>query len=128
MPAEAAAPSSLARAPVVMWYITQVWVDVVVTHPKGLGRVCPELMEEEKRKCKKQCPGGAPNPSVGVTAGGGEGDKADQEAVAVEDTTEIPEQYCLLEQEVWTECSSDCLQERYLDEACEKEAEVRLCR
>ncbi|CAM9974690.1 unnamed protein product, partial [Laminaria digitata] len=95
----------------------QTWVDVVVTHSKGLGRVCPEDMEEEIRKCKKECPAGAPNSPVGEK----------ENEPAAEDITEIPEQYCSLAQEVWTECSVDCLQERYLDESCEKEAEVRPC-
>ncbi|CAM9770515.1 unnamed protein product, partial [Laminaria digitata] len=81
---------------------TETWVYVVVTRSKGLGRVCPEDMEEEIRKCRKECPAGAPNSPVG-------------------------EQYCSLAQEVWTECSVDCMQERYLDEACEKKAEVRPC-
>ena len=101
-------------------------MDVVVTHAKGLGRVCPEEMEEERRKCKKECPAGAPNPSVDAVVEqgkGGEGD--DKNGPPVVDMTEIPETYCLIEQEVWTQCSEDCLQERYLDEACEKEAEVK---
>ena len=60
------------------------------------------------------------------TGGGHEGkDDQENEAAAV-DITEIPEKHCQLTQEVWTECSGDCLQERYLEEACEKEAEVSL--
>ncbi|CAN0341247.1 unnamed protein product [Pylaiella littoralis] len=37
------------------------------------------------------------------------------------------ETYCSIEQELWTPCSADCMQERYLDDACEKGAEVRAC-
>lgn len=99
----------------------------MVTHPKGLGRVCPEEMEQESRKCIKECPGGAPNPSAGAGTGEVNEGKGDQENdSAAVDITEIPEKHCQLMQEVWTECSVDCLQERYLEDACEKEAEVCL--
>lgn len=83
------------------------------------------------------CPAGPPTPADGESVDGGKRDKkkaggdgtelvvtgvveGEGEGGVVED-----DMYCSIEQELWTSCSADCLQERYLDEACEKEAEVR---
>lgn len=102
----------------------QIWEDVIITHPKGSGKQCPEEMEEETRECVRDCPAGALSPAEGGTpeekqvAGAG-GVEMEVVGVAAEGET-----YCGIEQELWTPCSADCLQERYLDEACDKEAEV----
>ena len=40
---------------------------------------------------------------------------------------DVSETYCSIEQELWTACSLECLQERYLDPTCKKEAEVSIC-
>lgn len=32
--------------------------------------------------------------------------------------------FCPIQEEVWTECSSTCLQERYMGSACDKDTEV----
>lgn len=105
----------------------QTWIDVIVTRAKGLGKVCPEELDEEKRKCVKDCPAGAVDPSEAIegSEGGDDTDKGEGvEMKPEEDEVDIPETYCSIEQELWTPCSAECKQERYLDDACEKEAEV----
>lgn len=87
-------------------------------------------MEEETRECVRDCPAGPANPVDGEAADEtkeGRKDAAELEVVA--GTAEgggasKDETYCSIEQELWTPCSADCLQERYLDKGCEKEAEV----
>lgn len=91
-------------------------------------------MEEETRECVKDCPAGAVTPPAdGQAAGGGKGEQQEAGVGGVEMEVVAgtavffskEETYCSIEQELWTPCSADCLQERYLDKACEKEAEVR---
>lgn len=69
---------------------------------------------------------------------GGDGDGQDEEAeggesksAAVAGAEEPVEQVhkqtgisCSLQEEVWTDCSADCLQQRYMSADCAKEAEV----
>eukprot|EP00903_Cladosiphon_okamuranus_P013533 g12605.t1 len=103
----------------------EIWEDVIITHPTGSGKQCPEEMEEETRECVKDCPTGASNPAGGADEEiKGPGVEMD---VGVDPGDRTAEVYCSIEQELWTPCSADCLQERYLDEACDKEAEARSC-
>lgn len=116
----------------------QIWEDVIITHPTGSGKACPEAMEQESRECVEDCPAdplvleadekaakeGGDGEKKEATEGGG-GEPA-VELVVREEESSIQETYCSIEQEVWTVCSVDCLQERFLDDTCGKEAEVRL--
>lgn len=95
---------------------------------KGEGKLCPGVLEEEHRDCLVDCPAGAPNPSGAMEKGeggerkDGEDGGAEAEPVAV---GEMEQSYCSVEEELWTPCSVDCLQERYMGEECDKDAEVR---
>lgn len=122
-------------------------MEVVVAPAQGDGKACPEVLTEDLRECSKDCPAGAPNSTAGQNAeageeGGEEADSADgtddngrQGKGASETATEkpaapvvvvtSPAPFCSIEEEVWTDCSTDCLQERYMGADCEKEAEVR---
>lgn len=103
---------------------------MVVTHAKGTGKACPEHLEKELRDCVKECPAGASNPSEDGS-GGGAGDAPEGGEGKEPEELETPEAvveetHCSVEEEVWTPCSADCLQERFMGESCDKEAEVRL--
>ncbi|CBN76990.1 aspartic protease PM5 [Ectocarpus siliculosus] len=119
----------------------EIWEDVIITHPKGSGKACPEAMEKESRECVEDCPAdplvlegdekatkeGGDGEKKEATEGGG-GEPAVQLVVragGVESSTQGT--YCSIDQELWTECSLDCLQERFLDDECGKEAEARAC-
>lgn len=117
----------------------QKWVDVVVTPAQGTGKSCPDQLVEESRECSKDCPKGAPNPmaedEINVdNRGKGKGGDADGpdidlgSGVGTEEQEEQQQLGCLLEQEIWTPCSESCLQEKYMDEDCEKEPEVKMKR
>lgn len=119
-------PSTLAPF-VVVFSCLKTWVDVVVVQHKGEGKVCPGVLEEEQRDCLVDCPAGAPNPSAAVGKGEGSEHKdgedggAEAEPVAV---GAMEQTYCSIEEELWTPCSVDCIQERYMGEECDKDAEV----
>lgn len=100
-----------------------------MTPAQGSGKPCPEVLAEETRECSKDCPKGAPNPTAEEKNEGGDGEvELKIEDGGVRDGGEGGEQQqvqaCSLEEEVWTPCSADCLQERYMGDGCEKEAEV----
>lgn len=103
---------------------------MVVTPAQGTGKPCPEMLAEEMRECSKDCPKGAPNLTAEVNTNKEQhGDvELKMEAGGVGDGAvrggEQQEQACSLEEEVWTPCSVDCLQERYMGDGCKKEAEV----
>ncbi|CAM9418888.1 unnamed protein product [Ectocarpus fasciculatus] len=114
----------------------QIWEDVIITHPKGSGKACPEAMEQESRECIEDCPAdplelekaakeGGDGEQKKATEGGG-GEPAVELVVAGGESSNQGT-YCSIEQELWTVCSLDCLQERFLDDACGKEAEARAC-
>lgn len=116
----------------------QIWTEIVVTPAQGSGKPCPEQVSQELRSCFKECPAGAPNPNDGKPDGGdgqqaggkgGDGDKhrdeVDERAGAQHPLVAANVQvFCPIQEEAWTECSSTCLQERYMGGACEKETEV----
>lgn len=86
---------------------------------KGGGKACPEMLEEELRECVKECPVESPNEAEAQ-----HDDEGELQGVDV--LEDVSETYCSIEQELWTACSVECLQERYLDPACKKEAEVSI--
>lgn len=92
-----------------------------MTRAKGGGKACPELLENELRECVKECPVESPNKGDEEEA---QHDDAEGELQGVAVLEDVSETYCSIEQELWTACSVECLQERYLDPACKKEAEV----
>lgn len=100
-------------------------MDVVIVHPTGSGKNCPEQAEKELRECVKHCAAASPDQSKdGVGAVKAVKGDAKKVAPAEQMAADITETYCSIEQELWTACSADCQQERYMDDACEKEAEV----
>lgn len=116
--------------------LRQKWVEVVVTPARGSGKQCPEQLQEELRACFKECPAGAKNPTAegdqgengngakgGGDAGVGEGNKGSEPA-EVDSVLSQTIPFCSIEEEIWTECSGACLQERFMGDECEKEAEV----
>lgn len=87
---------------------------------KGEGKACPDLLENELRECVKECPVDSPNEAEE------EQDDAEGELQGVDILEDVSETYCSIEQELWSACSVECLQERYLDPACKKGAEVSI--
>lgn len=91
---------------------------------KGEGRICPDELVREERDCLIGCSAEASKPSEPTADGkGGEGGGGEAEPIAGMEE-EVERTYCSIEEELWTPCSADCLQERYMGEECDKEAEV----
>ncbi|CAN0236584.1 unnamed protein product [Ascophyllum nodosum] len=101
----------------------ETWVDVVITPAKGAGKGCPEVMENELRECLRECSVGDVDGREAPNTSGGEENDEQGELQEFEVVVNVSDTICSMEQELWTSCSGDCVQERYLGDDCEKGSE-----